>query len=216
MPTVHFDYCFPRNEAGGEYQVVLVGKDRETKMFLAHVVPFKGAEVEWITQQISRDLRRFGIHGNVVLRSDQEPAITNLLDEVCKFRKAARTVAKKAPTSDSRANGLAERAVQSIEEMLRVHKLALESRLGSRLPVSHPIFAWLVEHCADVLNKCVVGSDGRTAWQRAKGRRYGGEMLEFCTKVMFRVVGKVQGSVMTERWYEGVWLGKSMQDRTST
>ena len=34
-------------------------------------------------------------------------------------------------------------------------------------------------------------------------------MLEFCTKVMFRVAGKVQGGVMTERWYEGIWLGKS-------
>ena len=73
----------------------------------------------------------------------------------------------------------------------------------------HPIFPWLREHCADVLNKGVVGPDGRTAWERVRGRAYHGQMLEFASKVMFRVVGKVQGSIMTERWYEGLWLGKT-------
>ena len=209
VPAVHFDYCFPRNEAGGEFQAVLVAKDRETKMFAAHVVPEKGINVEWIAQQIVRDLKKCGIHGDVTLRSDQEPAITSVLDEVCKVRKDARTVPEVSPTGDSRANGIAERAAQSVEEMIRVHKLALESRLGVQLKVNHPIFAWLVEHCADILNKCVVRADGRTAWERVRGRKYHGEMLEFASKVMFRVAGKVQGSILTERWYEGVWVGKS-------
>jgi len=209
VPAVHFDYCFPRNEVGGEYQVVLVGKDQESKMFAAHVVPGKGADFEWIAQQVAKDIKRCGIHGSVVLRSDQEPALTNLLDEVCRTRGDAKTLPEASPTGDSRANGLAERAVQSVEEMIRVHKLALESKTGVRLEVRHALFAWLVEHCADCLNKRVVGADGRTAWERVHGRRYHGEMLEFASKVMFRVVGKVQGSIMTERWYEGVWLGKS-------
>ena len=30
----------------------------------------------------------------------------------------------------------------------------------------------------------------------------GGEMLEFACKVMFREAGKIQGSIVTERWYE--------------
>ena len=34
-------------------------------------------------------------------------------------------------------------------------------------------------------------------------------MVEFASKVMFRVAGKVQGGNMTERWYEGIWLGKT-------
>ena len=71
VPAVHFDYCFPRNEVGGEYQVVLVGKDQESKMFAAHVVPGKGADFEWIAQQVAKDIKRCGIHGSVVLRSDQ-------------------------------------------------------------------------------------------------------------------------------------------------
>ena len=35
-------------------------------------------------------------------------------------------------------------------------------------------------------------------------------MLEFVGKDPFRVVGKVQGFVTTERWFGGIWLGKSV------
>ena len=34
-------------------------------------------------------------------------------------------------------------------------------------------------------------------------------MLEFVSENPFRVVGKVQGFVTTERWFNGIWLGKS-------
>ena len=44
MPEVHLDYCFIREVAGEDYSVVLVEKDRETKLILAHVVPFKGGD----------------------------------------------------------------------------------------------------------------------------------------------------------------------------
>ena len=60
---------------------------------------------------------------------------------------------------DSRANVVAERAVQSSEKMVRVHKLALEKRIGARWPVKHPLFAWLVEHVSDIMNRFHVGRD---------------------------------------------------------
>ena len=72
--------------------------------------------------------------------------------------------------ADSCANGLAERAVQTLEKQLRVLKLAFETRIGERLPVQHPIFAWLVEHSANVLNNYLVGSDGKSPVQRLRGR----------------------------------------------
>ena len=69
----------------------------------------------------------------------------------------------------STGNGFAERAVQSVEEMSRVHKRAVESRVTAKLPCAHPLMAWLVEHAADVLDRCSVGRDGRTPYQRLKG-----------------------------------------------
>ena len=67
---------------------------------------------------------------------------------------------------------------------------------------------WIVEHCADLVNKLQVGQDGRTAFERLKWKRYRGEMLQICSLVMLRVSGKVHGGVLVERWFEGLWLGK--------
>ena len=94
--------------------------------------------------------------------------------------------------------------------MIRVHKLSFESRLKTKLPCAHPLMAWLVEHCADVLNRYNIGVDGRTPYQRLKGRKFVGHILEFGTSVMFRVSGKVHGGVMQERWFPGIWLGKKL------
>ena len=60
----------------------------------------------------------------------------------------------------------------------------------------------------NILNKCHVASDGKSACERLKRRQHRGMLLPFGTVVMFRVAGKVSGGVMTERWHLGAWLGK--------
>ena len=47
---------------------------------------------------------------------------------------------------ESQSNGLAERSVGIFEDQFRTLKSALEIRLKHRLPVSHPVTSWLVEH----------------------------------------------------------------------
>ena len=71
---------------------------------------------------------------------------------------------------ESQSNGLAERAVGVWEDQFRTLKHALELRLKHRLPASHPITSWLVEHTAWILNKYHLDSDGRTAYGRLHGR----------------------------------------------
>ena len=151
--------------------------------------------MEWVTEQAARDLLRFGIHGDVILKSDQEPAI------VSKLRGSRRTMIEASPVGDSKSNGVAERAVQSMETLIRVIKLAIETRIKDKLSVRHPLFAWWVEFCADLYNRFQVGSDGKTAQQRLKGKHSNQVMVEFGTAVLFRVCGKVQGSSMGERWF---------------
>ena len=113
---------------------------------------------------------KFGHHGDLTLKSDQEPAIVDLLRAVAKLRGNNRTNLENSPVGDSAGNGFIENAVQRVEKLLRVHKLDLERRLGEKLSVKHPIFAWLVEHIADVLNKYWIGTDGKTPYQRMKGK----------------------------------------------
>ena len=73
------------------------------------------------------------------------------------------------------------------------------------------MFLWIVEHATDILNKSHVASGGKSAYERLKRRQHRGMLLPFGTAVMFRVAGKVPGSVMTERWHLGTWLGKRFQ-----
>ena len=194
-PEFHFDYCFLRNRAGEKSLPVLVGKDRRTKCFLAHAVPGKGAKEDWIAKQVERDIKRFGYRGSVrvMIRSDGEPAIKTLMAEVARARGDAPTMVENSPPSDSRANGTAERAVRSVEEQVRVLKIAFECNTGEELSQHHPGMAWLVEHAADTLNKGVVGKDGRTAFERAKMRAYHGEMYEFGSVVHGKIPGKPKG-----------------------
>ena len=80
-PEFHLDYCFFRNRPGGQSTAVLVAKDRSSRALAAHVVPWKGATVEWIIQQLRRDLAKWGLRDTqtVILRSDNEPALQDLL-----------------------------------------------------------------------------------------------------------------------------------------
>ena len=38
------------------------------------------------------------------------------------------------------------------------------------MDVHHPVFAWLVEHAADLVTKALEGEDGETAWERTRGK----------------------------------------------
>ena len=144
-------------------------------------------------------MKRWGIRHKAILRSDGEPAILDLLNRVCELR-MPETLLEGSPVGDSRSNGLAERAIQSVEKQIRVLKLALERNMSCKVGVEHVCFPWLVEHAADVLAKFVIGRDGLTAWERLKGKKYTGLLIEFGTKVLHRVSHKPMGGEMEARW----------------
>ena len=143
-----------------------------------------------------------------MVKSDQEPAIVDLMRSLAKRRTSGATVLEQSKAYESKSNGRAENAVRRVEEQVRTMKMALEASIREELDVHHPVFAWLVEHAADVLVKCAVGRDGRTPFEMVKGKKYHGLMLEFGCAVLVKCQGKLQGSLMKERWGNGVWLGK--------
>ena len=201
VATVALDYCFLRNMPGEESIPVLVMRDRETRMLSAHAVPMKGAVVEWTAQQVVRDLERLGHHGRLVVRSDQEAALRSLVSEVARLRGDAVTIPEHSAVGDSQGNGFIERAVRTVEEMVRTLKLDLETRISQKMNITHKVIPWLVEHAVDLVNKLQVG------FERLKCKRFNGDLVRFANPVMMRVAGKVQGGVMAERWFEGLYMG---------
>ena len=118
---------------------------------------------------------------DVVLKSDQENAIMDVLNNVAKRRSAdsklesfegrgpqsvgpqGRVIHEVSPTGSSGSNGVIERTVQAIEGQVRTIKLALESRIGVEIPSDHDVVPWIVEYAATIINKGQVGADGKTA-----------------------------------------------------
>ena len=102
-----------RDSLGGESVPVMFSREKRTKMMIAHVVPFKGVGVDWLVGQLLRDSRNMGAHEKVILNSDQENAILDVLNDVCKQRRkendSAVAPVESSPNGESQSSGITER-----------------------------------------------------------------------------------------------------------
>ena len=131
--SISADYSFLRGKPGEKGLTAFAIVDNLSHFIASHVVDAKGASAEHAINQVLRDLRRMGHHGSLRVRMDQESSITDLFKGVARERGEARTVFTHAARSDSKGNGQAEKAVQTIEEMLRTLFIDLEQRCGEYL-----------------------------------------------------------------------------------
>ena len=208
LPEVVFDYGFLGGEGDEETVPVQICKDRRTRMIFAHVVPRKGFAHEHGAAEMIRDIEKLG-YSDIILKCDGEAALKTI-QEAVRSRRNGKTVLENSPVGDSRSNGAAERAVQAVAEQVRVIRRGLEVRLGLKLSCKHPVTCWLVEHCADLISKYQVGDDGKTAYERWKGKRFTLEELEFGEKVHYRLnmKGKAKQDKLEVRYGEGFYLGR--------
>ena len=186
------DYCFPcgagvkpRNihekaSVATRGMTVLVLRDRDTKMILTTVVPRKGTKGEFAAKRSAAFCTEIGYTGaSMIMKSDQEPAITALVNGIAMRRAPAKTVIEQSPVGSIQSNGIVERAIQSYEGMLRVLKGGLELRWDAKIPDGRAIFAWLSEYCGFLLNRFEVGADGKTAYERMRGKKAKHQGVEF-------------------------------------
>ena len=95
------------------------------------------------------------------------------------------------------SNGIVERAICSVEQQTRVLKSGLEERWNCRVPARHPIMPWLIEYASLQLNCFEVGRDGRSAYERSKGKVSKflgvefGEAVHWKRKAVGGVLGKL-------------------------
>ena len=125
-----------RNTPGEDSIPVLVMRDRETRPLSAHAAHLKGAAMEWTAQQVVCDLGRLGHDGRTGIRCDQEAALKSLVREVARVRGDAVTISEHSAVGDSQGNGCIERAVRTVEEMVRTLKLDLEARVSETLKIT--------------------------------------------------------------------------------
>ena len=65
-------------------------------------------------------------------------------------------------------------------------KSALQEKLGMEVSDRHPIWSWLSRHANFLISRFRIGQDGKTAYERLKGKRWRRPMIVFEERVWFR------------------------------
>ena len=171
LPEYAFDYCFPGDEFGYKW-TVLVGKERLGEGVMATAVPQKGSVGMFAIDKVLEFVSECGDKNNpIIVKSDQENAIELLVEDVVNQRPEEKTFVEEAPKNSKGSAGLVERAVQEMEGRIRALFLSLSKRLGRELDARERIVAFIPEYAAYLYNRLIVGEDGKTAYQRMKGKK---------------------------------------------
>jgi len=206
---IHLDYCFMGKAEDVRPKCIVVAKDRETRMVMSSVVPMKGTASEFPARRIRAFISELGCeHVEIIMKSDQEPAIVDLVREVARIRAPAKTMTEQSPVGASASNGVIERGILTAEGQIRVMKDALEARIAGKIPSDHRLLAWLVEFAAVLVNRYEVGHDGKTPYERCRGKKsklLGLEFGEFLNFRWSRAPGRL--ARLDCLWEDGIFLG---------
>ena len=108
--------------------------------------------------------------GKIIVKNDQEPAMKIFIDDLVKAREEGRTILEESPVKSSGSNGVAERGVQEMEGHVRALFLAFQERVGSKVDTRERVVSFIPEYAAYLMNRLDVGTDGKVAYERVKGR----------------------------------------------
>ena len=86
-------------------------------------------------------------------------------------------------------------------------KDALESRCKCKIERDNPILPWLISHTVANINRFQVGTDGKTAHERLRGRKFRRYIAEFSEKVLYLKADSAGKDKFSSRWETGFFFG---------
>ncbi len=144
-------------------------KVRMSKNVWAFVVKAKGVN-SFAAKKLANILPGTG-YRRVIIKSDQEPSIMALKEAVKREIELEVEIAfEDSPVGEHQSNGEIENEINRIRGQLRVSKDALESRCKCKIESGNPTLPWLISHTVANINRFQVGTDGKTAHVRLRGR----------------------------------------------
>ena len=149
VPEVHLDYMCMGDEKEGKTLAFLVATEMETRAVLTTVVP-RRTTGEWICRRLMAWLREIGLESvDIIVKSDNEPALTSLIASWSTMRammSGSRMIIENSPVGSSESNGTVERAIQSVQGMIRTIRSDIEGRWRVKIDATHSIWPWIAEH----------------------------------------------------------------------
>ena len=183
LPVLAMDYFFffSKDEQGLPHLQV---RDSHTNMCWSSAVPAKGAD-PFAVNFVLNILDEVG-YRKLVMKSDNERSIKSLKSAV-KAASKMDIVLEESKTGDSQANGLAEVSVRETKGQCRAMKSALQEKLGMEVPDAHPVLTWLARHANFLMSRFRInGHDGKTGYERLKGRKWRRPVVMFGERIWFR------------------------------
>ena len=134
-----------------------------------------------------------GTAGNIILKSDGEPACVAVRDAPAKYHGGI--VVQEGPAAgESQSNGLVEEAGKTVE-FVRV------------------LIQWMIRWAAMMVSRYMVGKDGRTSYERRRGRACRAPVATFGENVWYK---QIRLDKIESEWHEGLWLGQSRSTNETT
>ena len=98
-----------------------------------------------------------------------------------------------------------------MRSLIKVSLDQLEERAKVKLQSTDAILLWLIRWVAMAYSRYKVGADGKTPYERQKGRTCVLEVVPFGELVRYKQLGETaqQRKSLEASWSEGVWLGRA-------
>ena len=183
----------------------LILEDRISKCIASIAIPSKGASDPYVRSKCIKYIEEWG-RTAIVLKCDQENSIKDLRRSIADAR-IHNTIREDSPKEDHQANGEAEAAVNVVGGQVRTMRAALQGNLGVTLDYRTPALRWMIDYAGVLLTRFQVGEDGRTGYERLKGRRFRKEIVEFGEQVMYEVRPGARKGKLEAKFEIGTYLG---------
>ena len=221
VPRLSLDYCFlgralkteitsveevkvPQDEKDGLLPILVI-VDEKSGCVCSGVVA-KGVN-PYATGLVAEALRCCG-RQKVIMMTDAENSIKALAESAAKSWGGS-VQHQTAPKGSHASNGAAERAILELARQVRTLASAFESRYKKPLETEGNVFSWLVRHAGWLISRFLVKQDGRSPYERLRGRDFRGEVVECCEVVHYKLDREKTGKLDNQSSV-GVWLGKSL------
>ena len=97
--------------------------------------------------------------------------------------------------------------MKTAQGQARTMKMALEARISEKILETSDLIPWLIRHAAMLADVGQRGGDGRTAWERANGRRLSREAPEFGERIVYLKPSSLGTDQLDSRWETWHFLG---------
>jgi hypothetical protein len=149
--------------------------------------------MDWLIKDLDEELKSWGYPGGnteeLIFKSDGERAIVAVREALARYH-GGKITPELAPKGESSSNGRVEEAGKTVRGLVKVLKDQMEHKTHMTIESSDVIMQWLVRWAAMMYSRYKTGADGKTAYQRQKGKPCRTEVVPFGETVMYKSLSK--------------------------